>query len=141
MRDGYSLDLTGLGRLIDQLAQAETHMRNATNAMLNADIEDLGTHSLDHEAKAFHDRWGYGIGKLADAADKMAGGLDATMKAYTDTEAHVAAYFQIPGADAVEPGPGDATTDGGAAVMPSDPSSGVWSMVGSPISRRLEGLA
>jgi hypothetical protein len=121
-------------------------MRNATSAMLNADVHDLGSQSLDHEAKAFHDRWGYGIGKLADAADKMVGGLDATMKAYTDTEAHVAAYFQIPGADAVEPGPDDAGA--GAAVMPSDPNSGIWSMVsdsntgsGSPISRRMAGWA
>ena len=65
MRNGYRLDLSGLGRLIDQLGQAEDHMKTATSAMLDAQVEDLDSKSLDHETKAFHDRWGFGIGKLA----------------------------------------------------------------------------
>jgi hypothetical protein len=137
--EGYRLDLTGLGRLIDQLALAEDQMKSATRAMLDAHIEDLGTWSLDHETKAFHDRWRYGIGKLADAADEMVDGLNATRKAYTDTEDHVASYFPQ-GADAVAPGPRDTAVD----IQPGDgPNSsvnttGIWTAA-SPISRRMGG--
>lgn len=93
MADGYQLDLSGLARLVDQLAHAEDRMNSANNSLRDAGVHDLGSKDIDHAGAAFQDRWEYGTGKLAKAAGKMVEGLSATKKQYGDAEDNIARYF------------------------------------------------
>ncbi|TCO52813.1 hypothetical protein [Actinocrispum wychmicini] len=103
MAEGYRLDLSGLGRLVDQLAHAEDRMNSANDSLRNAGVHDLGSRDIDHAGAAFQDRWEYGTGKLAKAASKMVDGLDATKKQYNDAETNIAQYF--PAAEAAPAAP------------------------------------
>jgi hypothetical protein len=116
MPDGYRLSLSGMGKLIDQLAQAEDRMTKANNGLRSSTAQDLGSLVVDQAGGAFQDRWEYGIGKLAESARKMVDGLAATRKHYQDAEQAIAQFFP----------------NSGAAALTA-------AQANSPITRRLDG--
>jgi hypothetical protein len=98
MPDGYRLDLGGMGRLIDQLANAEERMTKANNNLRASTASDMGSLNVDRAGSDFQDRWEYGIGKLAESAGKMVEGLAATRKQYQQADQATAQYFPAAGA-------------------------------------------
>jgi hypothetical protein len=97
MPEGYRLDVSGMNRLVDRLAEAEDRMTKANNALRGATAKDLGSFVLDRAGNDFRDRWEYGIGKLAESAEKVVEGLNATQKQYKDVDQATAQYFPAGG--------------------------------------------
>jgi hypothetical protein len=82
-----------LAQMVTTLSDAKDAMSSADNALKDASPSDLGSASLDSAGGSFRDKWTYGIGKLADLAHDMTGGLEATKKAYQECESAIADAF------------------------------------------------
>ncbi|MGH3633977.1 MAG: hypothetical protein ACRDTS_07775 [Mycobacterium sp.] len=124
MGNGYRIDLGEMKSLTTTLEQAKESMNSADSALGDAAPQDLGSAGLDGAGKGFTDKWGYGIGKIADLAGKMTGGLQDTLKTYQQTEDNISKLFP----------------DGGGASGSSGTSGGPDSS-GSAIAHRLAGGA
>jgi hypothetical protein len=109
--DGFLVDLPSLGQTIDALSEAAERMRVAGGTLGTAGVADLGSASLEGAAKAFQDRWEYGIGKISDAAATMTEELRETKQLYEHIDHGVATLFRDPDATAeclgVPPEPGE----------------------------------
>jgi hypothetical protein len=81
-------------------------MAKANNALRGATAKDLGSVVLDRAGNDFRDRWEYGIGKLAESAEKVVEGLNATQKQYKDVDQATAQYFPAGAADGGDGGSG-----------------------------------
>lgn len=148
MANGYQINIEELGGLINSLDLAAQNMTNATTALRNASAEGLGNRAIDGAGKDFQERWGYGIGKIADAAGKMTESLHAARKDYQQTEDAVAQLFP-PQQAPLPPGPVNgnwgaaATSTGLAPAGAASPTAGATE--GKPaqsrISQALDGPA
>ena len=97
MSSGYQIDLGELGSLITTLRDAKDSMDSANNALKDASARDLGTSGLDGAGGDFQDKWGYGIGQIADLSGKMTTGLSDTQKTYQNAEDSISKLFPNPG--------------------------------------------
>lgn len=93
MGSGFQVDMGQLAQLVSALSDAKDAMSSADDALKDASPSDLGSASLDSAGGSFRDKWTYGIGKLADLAHDMTGGLEATKKAYHECESAIADAF------------------------------------------------
>lgn len=97
MGNGFQVDLGELGRLTTTLDQAAGDMRAANNGLRDAAAHDLGSRAIDGAGRAFQDRWEYGIGKIADASEKLVEALQSTQRRYAETDRALAEMFSDPG--------------------------------------------
>lgn len=105
MGDGYRVDLGAMTSLVSTLQHAEESMTSANDALKDASPQDLGSAGLDSAGKDFQDTWEYGIGKIADLAGKMAGGLGDTLKTYRSAEDSISKLFPASGSGGGGGGP------------------------------------
>jgi conjugal transfer/entry exclusion protein len=116
---GFQVDMGQLAQMLTTLSDAKDSMSSADDALKDASPQDLGSASLDSAGGSFRDKWTYGIGKLADLAQDMTGGLEATKKAYQQCESAIADAFDKSaggGAGAVGAAAGAAAGSGASQI-------------------------
>lgn len=97
MATGYEVEPAQLSALAKELGRAVDTMGSARQQMHAAGDRQTGEASLDHACGDFRDKWGYGLKMLAETTHALAGGLDATAKAYLAVEQALAAAFGAAG--------------------------------------------
>ncbi|MBV8539760.1 MAG: hypothetical protein JO364_15770 [Pseudonocardiales bacterium] len=124
MNDGFLVDVPGLGQLIASLSEVADRMHAADGRLRAASAAELGSDDLDRAGGDFQERWEYGIGKISDAAEKMADSLRQAQQLYEQTDQAVARLFPDPGlplatAGSGPPGPGGSSPISRALDGPS----------------------
>lgn len=122
MGDGFRVDLGELGRLTATLDQAADDMLSANDRLRDAAASDLGSRAIDSAGRAFQDRWEYGIGKIAEASDKMVEALRSTQRVYEETDRALAEMFPDPGPG--YQGPTDGSWRNAIQPAPQGPPAG-----------------
>ncbi|MGH3624427.1 MAG: hypothetical protein ACRDQ5_22020 [Sciscionella sp.] len=112
MAEGYQIDIGAMKSLVSTLEHAKESMTSASGALKDASPRDLGGAGLDSAGKDFCETWEYGIGKIADLAGKMTGGLQDTLKTYQQAEREISKLFSGDGGEAASgAGSGTPTAD------------------------------
>lgn len=93
MSGGYQVDLGRMGTLISTLEQAKERMTSANAKLKGSSPGELGSRDIDSAGGEFQDRWGYGIGKIAEFSGTVAEGLSKAKQVYADMEKKVADQF------------------------------------------------
>ncbi|MCO1574874.1 hypothetical protein M8C13_03755 [Crossiella sp. SN42] len=97
MGDKLGVNFAQLHALIKNLDRSAEEMTRATTALRGASAQDLGSRAIDKAGKGFQDRWEHGIGKIAEATEKMTKALAETTKDYEHTERAVHQLFPAGG--------------------------------------------
>jgi len=89
----YKVELEGLAQLITQLGDCAEDMRAAMRQLKDIGPEGTGHAELEQACDDFQQRWGYGIGLIADATGGVTEGLAASRKIYEALENQIAEAF------------------------------------------------
>ena len=105
--DGYAVKVEELGELIDDLDTAASGMADANKKLGGGGaFGSLGTAELGKAGAEFEEAWGYGIGRLGDAAAEITERLREAKRKYEQIEARF-------GAELGRFGSGDGPVGGG----------------------------
>ncbi|WP_410595861.1 hypothetical protein [Amycolatopsis sp. lyj-23] len=86
--DGYAVKVDELGKLIGDLDTAAARMTEANKKLGGGGaFGSLGTAELGKAGVEFEEAWGYGIGRLGDAASEVTERLKAAKAKYEQIEA------------------------------------------------------
>lgn len=86
--DGYAVKADELGKLIGDLGTAASRMADANRKLGGGGaFGSLGTAELGRAGVEFEEAWGYGIGRLGDAASGIAERLKQAKAKYERIEA------------------------------------------------------
>ncbi|KDN23913.1 hypothetical protein [Amycolatopsis rifamycinica] len=86
--DGYAVKVDELGKLIDDLGTAADRMADANKKLGGGGaFGSLGTAELGKAGVEFEEAWGYGIGRLGEAASGIAERLKEAKEKYEQIEA------------------------------------------------------
>jgi hypothetical protein len=86
--DGYAVKVDELGKLIDDLGTAADKMADADKKLgCGGAFGSLGTAELGKAGVEFEEAWGYGIGRLGDAASEITERLKQAKRKYERIEA------------------------------------------------------
>jgi hypothetical protein len=86
--DGYAVKVDELGELIDDLDTAASGMADANKKLGGGGaFGSLGTAELGKAGAEFEEAWGYGIGRLGDAATEITERLREAKRKYEQIEA------------------------------------------------------
>ena len=91
--DGFKADVEELGLLARKLDRSAESMRRASQSLRSASSRDLGNSSIDESGADFKDSWEYGIGQIAKVSDALRHGLQATARAYSETDEAIKQAF------------------------------------------------
>jgi hypothetical protein len=96
--DGYyKVELGALAQLITQLGECANDMRDAMKQLKDIGPKGSGYAELEAACDAFQDKWGYGIGLIADATGGVTKGLSESRKIYEALEDQIAEAFKASG--------------------------------------------
>ncbi|MFG2467341.1 hypothetical protein ACGFXB_18045 [Streptomyces canus] len=93
----YKVELEALAQLITQLGECANDMRSAMNQLKDIGPQGSGHAELEQACEGFQDKWGYGIGLIADATGGVTEGLSETRKVYETLENQIVEAFKVPG--------------------------------------------
>ncbi|EDY60775.1 MULTISPECIES: hypothetical protein [Streptomyces] len=93
----YKVELEALARLSAQLGECGDTMRSAMKQLKDIGPEGSGYAELEEACDAFQNKWGYGIGLIADATSGVTEGLSETRKVYETLEEQIAEAFTVSG--------------------------------------------
>ncbi|MGC0399908.1 hypothetical protein RKD27_002552 [Streptomyces sp. SAI-126] len=93
----YKVELEALTQLITQLGETANDMRSAMKQLKDIGPKGSGYGELEQACDAFQEKWGYGIGLIADAAGGITEGLTETRKIYGALEDQIAESFKASG--------------------------------------------
>lgn len=86
--DGYAVKVGELGKLVDDLGTAADKMAGANKKLGGGGaFGSLGTAELGRAGVEFEEAWGFGIGRLGDAASAVTERLEAAKRKYEQIEA------------------------------------------------------
>lgn len=86
--DGYAVKAGELGKLIDDLGTAADRMADANRKLGGGGVfGSLGTAELGRAGVEFEEAWGYGIGRLGEAASEISERLKQAKQKYERIEA------------------------------------------------------
>ncbi|RSM43408.1 hypothetical protein DMA12_19355 [Amycolatopsis balhimycina DSM 5908] len=86
--DGYAVKVDELGKLIDDLGTAADKMADANKKLGGGGaFGSLGTEELGKAGVEFEEAWGYGIGRLGEAASDITERLKQAKQKYEQIEA------------------------------------------------------
>jgi hypothetical protein len=86
--DGYAVKVSELGKLIDDLGTAADKMADANRKLGGGGaFGSLGTAELGQAGVEFEEAWGYGIGRLGEAASEVSDRLKQAKQKYERIEA------------------------------------------------------
>ncbi|MEU6353457.1 hypothetical protein ABZ896_29725 [Streptomyces sp. NPDC047072] len=89
----YKVELEALARLVTQLGESADDMRSAMKQLKDIGPKGSGYADLEAACDEFQDRWGYGIGLIADATSGVTDGLSESRKVYETLEEQIAQAF------------------------------------------------
>ncbi|MGH3517469.1 MAG: hypothetical protein ACRDQ7_08665 [Haloechinothrix sp.] len=90
---GFTIDVEGVGSLINTLDHAEERMNRANDALKNLTPYGMGSRDIDAAGADFQDRWEYGIGKIADFTGSMVESLKQVKRVYMEIDDQAASTF------------------------------------------------
>lgn len=122
--DGYAVKAGELGKLIDDLGTAADRMADANRKLGGGGaFGSLGTAELGQAGVEFEEAWGYGIGRLGEAASGISERLKQAKQKYEQIEAEF----------------GDGLAKFGSAVLGGDGGPG-GGMVGGGVTGGVPGI-
>jgi hypothetical protein len=89
MSDLY-VELTELEALQQRLGDVAAELSTCSGELGRTDATELGSRDLESACDDFYSSWGYGIGKLGDAAGVVAEELGEALRVYTEADAELA---------------------------------------------------
>jgi hypothetical protein len=112
--DGYAVKVGELGKLIDDLGTAADRMTDANRKLGGGGaFGSLGTAELGQAGVEFEEAWGYGIGRLGEAASGISERLKAAKEKYEQIEAEFGEGLSKFGSAVLGDGPADGGQLGG----------------------------
>ncbi|MFD8693315.1 WXG100 family type VII secretion target [Kitasatospora purpeofusca] len=87
MADKFRVDAGELGQVSQELREATGSMAGAMHALDRASPQVAGHFALDGACAHFGGEWKFGLKQLNETLHAIGAGLDATAKAYRDTDA------------------------------------------------------
>jgi hypothetical protein len=93
----YKVELEALTQLITQLGECANDMRAAMKQLKDIGTKGSGYAELERACADFQDKWGYGIGLIADATGGVTEGLSESRKIYEALEEQIAQSFRSSG--------------------------------------------
>ena len=93
----YKVELEALAQLITQLGDSANDMRSAMKQLKDIGPKGSGYDELGQACDDFQDKWGYGIGLIADATGGITEGLSETRKIYAALEDQISESFKASG--------------------------------------------
>ncbi|GAA3169503.1 MULTISPECIES: hypothetical protein [Streptomyces] len=93
----YKVELEMLAQLINQLGECAGNMRSAMKELKDIGPKGAGYDELEDACDDFQDKWGYGIGLIADATGGVTEGLSESRKLYEHLEHQIAESFTSSG--------------------------------------------
>ena len=90
----YKVQLQALAQLIMQLGECANDMHSAMKQLQDLGPEGAGSAELEQACDEFQDKWGYGIGLIADATGGITTGLSESRKIYEVLEDQIAGSFK-----------------------------------------------
>lgn len=93
----YKVELQALAQLVTQLGECADDMRAAMEQLKDIGPKNSGYAELEAACDEFQEKWGYGIGRIADAASGVTEGLSETRKVYQELEDRVRESFTASG--------------------------------------------
>jgi hypothetical protein len=93
----YKVELEALAQLSTQLGETAADMRSAMKQLKDIGPKGSGYEELEQACDDFQDKWGYGIGLIADVTGGITQGISETRKIYEALEGQVAESFQASG--------------------------------------------
>jgi hypothetical protein len=113
--DGYAVKVDELGKLIDDLGTAADRMAEANKKLAGGGaFGSLGTPELGKAGGEFEEAWGYGIGRLGDAASEITERLKQAKQKYEQIEAQFSGELGKFGSAVFGDGPAGPGETGGA---------------------------
>ncbi|WP_410666742.1 hypothetical protein [Amycolatopsis sp. cmx-4-68] len=113
--DGYAVKVDELGKLIDDLGTAADRMADANKKLGGGGaFGSLGQADLGKAGEEFEEAWGYGIGRLGDAASEITERLKQAKQKYEQIEAQFGAELGKFGSAVFGDGPDGPGETGGA---------------------------
>ncbi|UOX87637.1 hypothetical protein MUY14_38920 [Amycolatopsis sp. FBCC-B4732] len=123
--DGYAVKADELGKLIDDLGTAADRMADANKKLGGGGaFGSLGNADLGKAGVDFEEAWGYGIGRLGDAASEITERLKRAKQKYEQVEAQFGGELAKLGTAVLgdEPGGGPGTGTRGHYSRVGQPS-------------------
>ncbi|MEV6830909.1 hypothetical protein [Amycolatopsis sp. NPDC051102] len=112
--DGYAVKVDELGKLIDDLDTAAAKMTEANKKLGGGGaFGSLGTAELSQAGVEFEEAWGFGIGRLGEAASGVTERLKAAKQKYEQIEAQFGDQLGKFGAAVLGDGPAGGEPTGG----------------------------
>jgi hypothetical protein len=93
----YKVELEALTQLSTQLGECGDALRSAMKQLKNIGPQGSGYADLEEACDEFQNKWGYGIGLIADATGGVTEGLSETRKVYESLEDQIAEAFKASG--------------------------------------------
>jgi hypothetical protein len=93
----YKVELEALTELITQLGECANSMSSAMKQLKGIGPKGSGYAELEQACDDFQDKWGYGIGLIADATGGITEGLSESRKIYEALEDQIAESFKASG--------------------------------------------
>jgi hypothetical protein len=93
----YKVEVEALSQLITQLSEVADGMRSAMRQLKDIGPKGSGFDELEEACDDFQDKWGYGIGLIADATGGVTKGLTESRKIYMHLEDQIAESFKSSG--------------------------------------------
>lgn len=93
----YKVELEALAQLITQLGECANGMHSAMKQLKDIGPRGAGYAELEQACDDFQDKWGYGIGLIADATGGITEGLSESRKIYEALEDQIAESFKASG--------------------------------------------
>lgn len=103
MRDLY-VDYEAVEETRHRLADIAETLRGPSRELVDLPSSAVGHESLRSALADFGDGWEFGIGKLAEFADRAAQALDGVVSAFTDLDQQMAAVFSPRATQVSSPG-------------------------------------
>ena len=145
--DGYAVKVDELGKLINDLDTAAGRMADANKKLGGGGaFGSLGNADLGKAGVEFEEAWGYGIGRLGDAASEITERLKQAKQKYEQIEAQFGGQLSKFGSAVLGDEPGDGPGTGTRADHPriGQPSGeapmGDGGMVGGGVTGGVPGI-
>ncbi|MDQ7806669.1 hypothetical protein Q5425_23260 [Amycolatopsis sp. A133] len=112
--DGYAVKVDELGKLIDDLGTAADRMTEANKKLAGGGaFGSLGTAELGQAGIEFEEAWGFGIGRLGEAASGVTERLKVAKRKYEQIEAQFGGELGKFGSAVLGDGPAGGDPTGG----------------------------
>ncbi|MFF4601739.1 hypothetical protein ACFY12_03130 [Streptomyces sp. NPDC001339] len=90
---GFKADVEELNSLSTRLERCTESMKHASGDLRSATFSELGSSDIDRAGAKFKNSWEYGISQISEVTESVQQGLQATARAYHETDSAVQQAF------------------------------------------------